>query len=93
MATVVAGDFEWDDDKATESEAKHGITFDEGVTVFLDPNHKDLPDAIDPENVVTIGFSLAARVLYVVTTERGVRIRVISVRRARPGERRKYAER
>lgn len=93
MATVVAGDFEWDDDKAEANERKHGVTFDEGATVFLDPNHRDFPDEGDAENIVTVGFSLSARILYVVTTERTERIRIISARRATPAEQRRYSER
>jgi len=36
VATVTFGDFEWDVEKATANEAKHGVTFEEAVTVFLD---------------------------------------------------------
>ena len=37
MATVVDGNFEWDDDKARANAAKHGVTFQEAVRVFADP--------------------------------------------------------
>ena len=33
MATVVHGDFEWDDDKAAANERKYGVTFVEAATV------------------------------------------------------------
>jgi uncharacterized DUF497 family protein len=36
--------FEWDPRKAKANAAKHGITFDEAVTVFLDPDGLDGPD-------------------------------------------------
>jgi hypothetical protein len=41
---------------------------------------------------VTIGTSERGRLLVVVHTERAERIRIISARRATPGERRKYEE-
>lgn len=32
MATIVYGDFEWDDAKAATNLTKHGISFEEAVT-------------------------------------------------------------
>jgi len=29
--------YEWDRDKAAQNEQKHGVSFDEAATVFLDP--------------------------------------------------------
>jgi uncharacterized DUF497 family protein len=37
VATVVEGDFEWDDAKAESNLGKHGVSFAEGATVFADP--------------------------------------------------------
>ena len=36
--------FEWDPRKAEANAAKHGVTFDDAVTVFLDPDALDGPD-------------------------------------------------
>jgi hypothetical protein len=36
VATVVHGEFEWDDGKAAANEQKHGVTFLEAATVFDD---------------------------------------------------------
>lgn len=36
MATVRVGEFEWDERKADANLAKHGISFQEAMTVFLD---------------------------------------------------------
>jgi len=41
MATVIYGDFEWDDAKAETNLKKHGVTFEEASTVFDDPNALD----------------------------------------------------
>ena len=36
MSEEVAYDFEWDTVKALANARKHGVTFDQAVTVFLD---------------------------------------------------------
>ena len=36
--------FEWDPRKAEANAAKHGVSFDDAVTVFLDPDALDGPD-------------------------------------------------
>jgi uncharacterized DUF497 family protein len=36
--------FEWDERKAAANHAKHGVSFEEAVTVFADPNALDGPD-------------------------------------------------
>jgi len=43
MATVISGDFEWDDAKAAANLAKHGVAFEEAVTAFDDPHALDMP--------------------------------------------------
>lgn len=90
MATVVEGDFEWDDAKAAANLAKHGVSFPEAATVFADPFAVYLDDGSGAGNMVTIGTSLRERVLYVVHVERGRRGRIISARRAEPSEREVY---
>jgi uncharacterized DUF497 family protein len=40
VPTVTFGDFEWDADKATANAAKHGVTFEEAVAVFLDLDYR-----------------------------------------------------
>lgn len=86
MATVVRGDFEWDDEKAVANLEKHDVSFEEAATVF-EGDTLALPDPTSPENVVSIGFSAAARTLLVVSTERGLRTRIISARKANRHER------
>jgi hypothetical protein len=86
------GDFEWDRAKAKRNRAKHGVSFEEAVTVFGDPNAIDAPDLYVPERFVLIGYSDRARVLFVVHAESGSRIRIISARKASAAQRRKYEE-
>ena len=93
MATVSFGDFEWDADKAVANAAKHGVTFEEAVTVFLDLDYLLVRDELEPERFVAIGMSSQARVIFVVHCERGERLRIISARRATRRERETYERR
>ena len=70
MATEIAGDFEWDTDKARANARKHGVTFMEAARAFLDPLAVDLPDVTHPERLVLLGMTMPERLLYVVYTER-----------------------
>lgn len=90
MATVVEGDFEWDQDKATSNLVKHGVSFEEAATVFADPYAVYLDDGSDLDRMVVIGTSLRERVLCVVHIERAARDRIISARPATPAERDVY---
>jgi uncharacterized DUF497 family protein len=56
MATVVEGSFEWDPDKAAANVDKHDITFEEASSVFADENALESADALEPANLITIGF-------------------------------------
>jgi uncharacterized protein len=88
--TIRYGDFEWDEAKAQENLAKHGVTFEEASTVFDDPHAIDAPDLLQPDRFVVIGLSHHSRVLFVIHAQRGERIRLISAPRASPAQRKKY---
>jgi uncharacterized DUF497 family protein len=93
VATVTFGDFEWDADKAVANAAKHGVTFEEASTIFLDLDYLLVRDALAPERFVAIGMSGGARILFVVHCESGEKVRIISARRATRGERESYERR
>jgi uncharacterized protein len=82
----IDSDFEWDKDKAKRNLVKHGIGFPEASTLFShDPNVISLFDSahsFDEERYIEIGFSDRGRLLVVVYTQRGDRIRIISARPA-----------
>ena len=85
--------FEWDETKAMSNLEKHGVSFEEAVTVFYDPLAATFadPDHSDDESrLVTIGYSADARLLVVCHTDRGRAVRLISVRRGTPRERRRH---
>lgn len=55
MATVVFGDFEWDEDKARSNLTKHGVAFEEACSVFLDLDYLLLPDPAHVDRFVALG--------------------------------------
>ena len=85
--------FEWDRDKERKNLKKHGVTFDEAVTVFYDPLSATLNDpdhSAGERRFVTVGYSARGRLLVVSHTERGNAVRIISARRATTHERRRH---
>lgn len=86
--------FEWDAVKAQANLRKHGVDFADAVAVLEDDTGLTLSDRfVQEERWVTIGSDSLGRVLVVVYTWRGERIRLISARRATPQERWQYEER
>lgn len=87
--------FEWDRRKAAGNLAKHGISFNEAVTVFRDPSGRMVQDprhSVGEERLTLLGRSERGRLLAVMFTERGERIRLISARKATRRERNDYEE-
>ena len=87
--------FEWDSQKAATNARKHGVTFDEAATAFGDPFGLMVDDPRHSETEhrsVLLGYSQAGRLLAVMFTERGDRLRLISARTATRRERRHYEE-
>ncbi|MFL6233845.1 MAG: BrnT family toxin [Thermoanaerobaculia bacterium] len=87
--------FEWDEDKAVSNLRKHGISFEEGATVFTDPLSLTISDPLHSQyetRYVDIGRSIEGRLLVVVYTEEESTIRLISCRQASRAERRIYEE-
>ena len=86
-------EFEWDPKKAEENLKKHGVAFEEGLTVFGDPLARifDDPDhSGDEKREVIIGHSTELRLLVVGFTERASKIRLIHARGATKRERQDY---
>jgi uncharacterized protein len=87
--------FTWDPGKAAANLSKHGVSFEDASTVFRNPLAKVLPDPTHSEQEqrsLIIGHSAGGRLLLVVFTESGDRIRIISARDASAHERREYEE-
>jgi uncharacterized DUF497 family protein len=86
--------FDWDDVKAAENYAKHGVVFDMAKKVFEDALAIERVD--DREDYGEQRFNIIGmvegRVLFVTYTMRNDIIRIISARGAEPYEKRKYHE-
>lgn len=83
--------FEWDENKNRINRQKHKIDFKTAVRVFEDENRKeyyDLEHSIDEDRYKVYGK--VDNVLVVIYTKRGIKTRIISARKAKPSERRKY---
>lgn len=86
-------EFAWDDEKAESNLKKHGVSFDEGATIFNDPGVATISDpdhSEDEERYISIGKSVIRRILTVIHTYRKERIRLISARKATKAEKKNY---
>lgn len=82
---------EWDSKKSAINKQKHGISFDTAALVFDDENRIERHDdkhSQDEDRWQVIG--MVNDVLFVVFTERGEALRLITARVATPKERREY---
>lgn len=87
--------FEWDPRKAQANLRKHGVSFDEAATVFLDPLAVSGPDpdhSLVEERYITFGLSSLGRLLAVCHAYRPGVMRIVSARRMTRGERQIYEE-
>jgi len=87
--------FEWDPRKASRNLRKHGVSFDEAMTVFADwqsitisdPDHSE-----EEERFIIVGVSSRGRIRVVSHVEQGENVRVISARQADAAERTKHGK-
>ena len=87
--------FEWDESKNRTNQKKHGISFEEARTVFLDENARLIADpdhSGKEERFILLGLSIRLRMLVVCHgyRESDKVIRLISARKATAPERREY---
>lgn len=90
--------FEWDERKAASNKRKHGVSFEEARSVFLDEDALVIPDAAhsqDEERFIILGLSRSLRTLVVCHCYRRAAdvIRIISARKADKDERAQYDRR
>lgn len=91
-------DFVWDKNKAEINKEKHGVSFEEAMSVFddyealliYDPDHSE-----DEDRFILMGMSSILRVLVVCHCYRDENeiIRIISARKATKNERNEYERR
>ena len=87
--------FEWDEDKNRENIKKHGVSFQEAQTIFLDENAMrffDPDHSHDEDRFIMLGMSFKLRVLVVCHCHRknDTVIRIISARKADKHEAKDY---
>ncbi len=88
-------EFEWDSKKADINKRKHGVTFQEGTTIFGDPlaiTFADPDHSGDEARHLTFGQSIQKRLLVVSHANRGSRTRIISARLMTRKERKIYEQ-
>lgn len=87
--------FVWDKDKAESNKKKHNVSFETAIYIFQDPYLYEIYDeshSDDEERFAYIGSVMGQLILFVVTTDRDNKIRIISARKATSKERSKYYE-
>ena len=87
--------FEWDERKNRANRKKHGISFEEAQSAFLDENARVMPDSEhseDEERFVLLGLSVSLKIVVVCHCyrEKDRVIRIISARKADREEQRQY---
>lgn len=91
----MAAGFHWNPRKAASNLKKHGVSFQEAITVFSSPLARIFDDehhSIHEQREIIIGHSARERLLLVSFTEREGIIRIISARKATKNERKDNEE-
>jgi hypothetical protein len=86
----VSYQFAWDPAKAAGHLRKHGVPFEEAVSVFGDPLALNMPDPlhfVSEQRYLLLRMSVEQRLVVVAYGERGERTRIISARKATRRER------
>ncbi len=87
--------FAWDPKKAARNVRRHGVSFEEAVTVFANPLARIFDDEdqrAEESREIIIGHSAQDRLLVICFSEREDAIRIISARKATKNERKDYEE-
>jgi hypothetical protein len=89
--------FDWDKSKAVLNKKKHGVSFEEAVTIFYDDDALEFhdPDRSESEDrFIMVGLSFKTKILVVshCLRQSGSLIRIISARKATKQESQRYWE-
>jgi uncharacterized protein len=85
--------FDWDEEKAKNNLIKHGVSFDEVISVFDDPlflTFADPKHSSQEQRFIIMGESATGQLLVVSYTDRKDIIRLISARPVTRKERKAY---
>ena len=82
--------FEFDPEKSAANKSKHGIDFNQAQAIWADPDRLEIPArSVDEARQQVIG-RIGEKTWSAFITYRNEKIRIISVRRARPEEEARY---
>jgi uncharacterized protein len=82
--------FEFDPEKSAANKSKHGIDFSQAQAIWADPDRLEIPArSVDEARHQVIG-RIGDKTWSAFITYRNEKIRIISVRRARPEEEARY---
>ncbi len=84
--------FEWDEEKRESNLAKHGIDFDRAILLWDGRGFIEWQSTQSEEERWLRTGTIDERFMTVIWTSRGEIVRIVSARRARDGEKRKYYE-
>ena len=82
--------------KLSQTKKKHNVSFETAIYIFQDPFLYEIYDekhSEDEDRFAYIGSVMGQLILFVVTTDRDNKTRIISARKATPRERRLYDDR
>jgi uncharacterized DUF497 family protein len=87
--------FEWDEGKSRANRTKHGVSFEEARSAFMDEYARVLPDeehSEDEERFLLLGMSILLRIIVVChcLRRKDEVIRIISARKADRDEQDQY---
>lgn len=85
--------YQWDPEKSRKNLEKHGISFEQAVLLFDDPDHLIVParSVMDETRLATIGM-FESKLWTCIATERDKAMRIISCRRSREKETKIYEQ-
>ena len=79
-------DFEFDPAKSLSNLKKHGIDFEEAQMIWEDPDFIEVPARVEDEPRFLVIGRGGGKLWSAIVTYRSGKVRIISVRRARPEE-------
>ena len=83
-------EFEFDEQKSRTNKAKHGLDFVEAQLLWDDSHTLEIPARLDVESRSMVIGKIGDRHWSAIVTQRGDKIRLISVRRSRKEEQELY---
>lgn len=76
-------EFDWDEGNRDKNKQKHRVTAREAEEVFFDDNKQEYPDPTHSEKElrkILVGSTKSGKLLFIVYTKRGKKVRIISAR-------------